>query len=110
MNRANAEIERELDLGKFFDRQRVQMLAVLALLTPQQAAIAASFSELIVPDHNGKEPSSSDSEDHSNSKLKDLLLASAIKRTERSTDRTDRRLISLGDFRSRSALGQRTRR
>ena len=97
-------------MGKFFDRQRVQMLAVLALLTPQQATIAASFSELIVPDHKGKEPSSSDSEDHSNSKLQDLELARAIKRTERSTDETDRRLISLRDFRRKSALGQRIRR
>ena len=110
MSRANSKIERQLDLGKFLDRQRVQMLAVLAFLTPQQATIAASFSKLIVPDHNGKEPSSSDSEDHSNSKLQDLELALTIKQTERSTVGTDRRLISLGDFRSRSALGQRTRR
>ena len=50
LEKAAAQIERGLDLGRFIQRQRLQTIAILSLLTSSQAHLVTKMSKLTVSD------------------------------------------------------------
>ena len=60
--KADSIITKELDLAKFFHRQRVQTHAILALLTGKQSYLVEKMSNLIIRESSDFSNTSYDSE------------------------------------------------
>lgn len=60
--RAHAKLDKGLDLVRFIRYQRVQMMAIMCLLSPQQTSLLQTQRHLTVHEDGTKEASSSDIE------------------------------------------------
>ena len=99
LDNAAAQIEKELDLGRFIRRQRQHTIATLSLLRGRQAHIVNKMSKLTVSD--GPAPinfaygSSSGVEQGGDQKIRTMNSDSFVKRAFEGTDKVDRRLLHL---------------
>ena len=81
--KADSIITKELDLAKFFHRQRVQTHAILALLTGKQSYLVEKMSNLIIRESSDFSNTSFDSElsnwEHENPQIYRKMTASTDK-------------------------------
>ena len=99
LDNATAQIERELDLGRFIRRQRQHTIAILSLLSGSQTQIVTRMSKLTVGD--GPVPSKSSDDASSSFDYGDQKASRAVnadrfvKQVLESTDRFDRKILQL---------------
>ena len=63
LDKAASMIEKEMDLGRFIQRQRLHTIAILGLLGGRQAHLATKMSQLTI--HGGIIPNSASSDEAS---------------------------------------------
>ena len=98
LDKAAAQIEREMDLGRFIRRQRQHTIAILGLLSGKQAHLVTKMSQLTINDGAGpfKYPdkgSCSDGSGVGDQKARALNADRFVKRMFESTDKVDKKLL-----------------
>jgi len=89
--KADSIITKELDLAKFFHRQRVQTHAILALLTGKQSYLVEKMSNLIIRESSDFSNTSFDSELSAWEKEN----AQIYRQLPESKDKTDKRIVDI---------------
>ena len=104
LDNATAQIEKELDLGRFIRRQRRNTIAILSLLSGSQAHIVNKMSKLTVGDgpllSNFSDGASSGVE-QGDQKTRAMNSDSFVKRAFEGTDKVDKRLLQLLEVRQK---------
>ena len=101
MNKANAMLEKELDLRKFIYRQRLQTTAILGLLSGRQSFFVDRMSQMVIRESSNLDETSTDDElsDWQNDNM------DYAKRMVQSSSKVDNRLINLYRLRIAKHLG-----
>ena len=98
LDRTAAQIEREMDLGRFIRRQQQHTIAILSFLSGKQAQLVTKMSQLTINDGTGSlkypnEGSCSDGIGVGDQKARALNADRFVKRMFESTDKVDRQLL-----------------
>ena len=106
LDKAAAQIERGLDLGRFIRRQRQQTIAILSLLTSSQAHLVTKMSKLTVGEDGPVASKFSDgtscSAEQSDQKTKAINADHFVQQVLKSTDKVDRRILQLLNVQKKS--------
>ena len=98
LDKAAAQIEKEMDLEKFIRRQRQNTLAILSLLSGRQIRLVTNMSRLTVSDGSESSKFSDDvknSDNFGDRKTRVQFAERYAKQTFNSTDKVDKQIIQL---------------
>ena len=101
---AAAQIQRDMDLGRFIRRQRQLSIAVLSLLSGMQTHLVTKMSALTIQDREGRSKFSdndqgSSSEDQGDQKKRECIAERFATKISQSANEVDQKLLKLLDIR-----------
>ena len=87
-------MDRELDLKRFLHRMRMNVTAILGLLTPNQRHFVRKISHVVM-DEDYSSPAEFSSEHVNGSPVTQQFVGHAVRKMVQSKDRTDRRFVNM---------------